>query len=170
MSSVSVRMFIAIIGLSNVFLLSACDEPVTRQGFHKQQPPLKKGNATIQMDAKFVANGDVVINVTSLSDLSFVDIKTKIGEEWRELARLQDLKSGEPQTLTLQGPFDGAQYIWATGTGTDAKWVAQSRIFASEGASASAPSAKTGISSLNFQEEEQSQKLKAEFSGKKVME
>lgn len=123
------------------------------------------------MDAKLTSSGDVVVHVVSLADLSFVDVKTKVGEEWRDLARLQDLKPGEPQTVTVRGPLDGAQYLWATGHGADAKWVAQSRILASDDPPSSPVAAKVKTMSTSTPtEEDQLQKIKANFSGKKIME
>jgi hypothetical protein len=129
---------------------------------------LKKGNATLQLDAHLLESGDISVSVTSLLDLPYLDLKTKLGNDWRELTRLTDLKANLTRTVIISGPLNDTQFIWAMSDAGGPRWVGQTRILPMDpSASASFASKALGIKSPG---ESHPTKLRPEFSGKKIME
>jgi hypothetical protein len=158
MSTIISRPIFICVLIVTLLSISACrDEEVPHHSYSK----LRKGHSTLQLDAQRDGSGDLMVSLTSIVDLPFVDLRTKSGEQWIELARFTNLRAGETQSMKLTGPYSDSQYIWATSSGGDHRWAAQTGIVTIENSS---------LSSLSVKVLEFSLKLKPELSGKKVME
>jgi hypothetical protein len=158
MSTIISRSLLTVPLLLVVLGISACrDQEVPSYSYSK----LRKGNATLQLEAQRNGSGDLSVTLTSIVDLPFVDIRTKVEDQWIELVRMTNLRAGEPRSINLSGAYDKAESIWASSTGGEHRWAAHTGIVTGESSS---------LSSLSLKALEFSPKLKPEFSGKKIME
>ena len=147
MSSIGLNVVRLSVLLVLCVLASGCLDqasgPQSRDSLGSVPPKVgfRKGNTTLQMDVSRSENGDLWVSLVSQTDVPYVDIRTRSGEEWLDLARLYDLKAGEIQTRTLADPQVAVDHLWAVAGGGGPRWATQSRVVASESLTQASPAA-----------------------------